>query len=117
VVPAPVAGPPVAPPLPAVARQRIDSVAPAPSARADTIARPAPDSIAPRRATRPPTLLYTVRRHDSLRGIARRLLGRADRWKEIYQANKRQIRNPDLIQPGQRLVIRLRRQTPKKPTP
>jgi len=48
---------------------------------------------------------YTVVSGDSLSKIAKRFYGNANRWQEIYEANKSKIKNPDLIQPGQVLVI------------
>ena len=43
----------------------------------------------------------TVKAGDSLSKIAKRELGDAERWREIYDANKEQIKDPDLIHPGQ----------------
>ncbi|NVK35464.1 MAG: LysM peptidoglycan-binding domain-containing protein [Rhodobacteraceae bacterium] len=42
-----------------------------------------------------------IRKGDNLWTIARRLYGDGFRYTTIYQANKGQIRNPDLIYPGQ----------------
>lgn len=46
---------------------------------------------------------YVVRRGDNLSKIAQRELGDANRWREIAAANN--LRNPNRLQPGQRLVI------------
>jgi nucleoid-associated protein YgaU len=48
---------------------------------------------------------YTVVRGDTLSAIAQREYGDASRWKVIFEANRDQISNPDLIQPGQVLTI------------
>lgn len=48
---------------------------------------------------------YTVVKGDSLSKIAKRLYGDAQQWRKIYEANKDQIKNPDLIQPGQTFRI------------
>ena len=49
---------------------------------------------------------YTVQSGDSLSKIAKNHYGDANDWKRIYEANKALIgANPDLIHPGQRLVI------------
>ena len=50
---------------------------------------------------------WTVTRTNSLWNIAARpeIYGDGNRWREIYDANRDQIRNPDLIFPGQVLVI------------
>jgi nucleoid-associated protein YgaU len=48
---------------------------------------------------------YTVVKGDSLSKIAKRLYGDAQQWRKIYEANKDQIQNPDLIHPGQTFRI------------
>ncbi|TET49495.1 MAG: LysM peptidoglycan-binding domain-containing protein [Anaerolineales bacterium] len=48
---------------------------------------------------------YVVKSGDSLSKIAGELLGDIMRWPEIHEANKDQIKNPDLIRAGQKLVI------------
>jgi hypothetical protein len=48
---------------------------------------------------------YTVVRGDSLSKIAKREYGDAGKWRKIFEANKDVIENPDLIEPGQELII------------
>jgi nucleoid-associated protein YgaU len=48
---------------------------------------------------------YLVQSGDSLRKIAQRIYGDEMKWKRIWEANKAQIPNPDLIQPGMQLSI------------
>jgi nucleoid-associated protein YgaU len=48
---------------------------------------------------------YTVKKGDSLSLIAKQVYGDASKWKQIYEANKDQIKNPDLIYPDQVLEI------------
>jgi nucleoid-associated protein YgaU len=48
---------------------------------------------------------YTVVAGDSLSKIAKRVYGDAKQWRRIFDANRDQIENPDLIHPGQKLVI------------
>lgn len=48
---------------------------------------------------------YTVARGDSLSKIAKTVYGDANRWREIFEANRDQIENPDLIHPGQVLKL------------
>ena len=50
---------------------------------------------------------YTVRKRDSLAGIARRHLSDPERWREIAQLN--QLRNADKILPGMRIKLPLLR--------
>ena len=53
----------------------------------------------------PPEQIYTVVAGDSLSKIAKRLYGDANQWRRIFEANRDQIQNPDLIKPGQKLKI------------
>lgn len=48
---------------------------------------------------------YTVSKGDTLSKIAKQFYGNANRWHEIFDANRDQISNPDLIRPGQVLKI------------
>ena len=48
---------------------------------------------------------YTVVKGDSLSKIAKRFYGDAQQWKRIFEANKDQIKDPDLIHPGQTFRI------------
>lgn len=48
---------------------------------------------------------HTVVRHDTLYGLARSYYGDQRRWKDIYEANRATIGDPNKIRVGQRLVI------------
>jgi nucleoid-associated protein YgaU len=48
---------------------------------------------------------YTVKPGDSLSRIARQHYGDAQMWPKIFEANRDQIKNPDLIHPGQVLTL------------
>jgi nucleoid-associated protein YgaU len=48
---------------------------------------------------------YVVQPGDSLSRIAKELLGDAARWPEIFELNKDQIKDPNLIQVGQELRL------------
>jgi nucleoid-associated protein YgaU len=48
---------------------------------------------------------YTVKAGDSLSRIAKEFYGNANDWQKIYQANKGRIKDPNIIHPGQTLVI------------
>lgn len=48
---------------------------------------------------------YVVKKGDFLLKIAQELYGDLDRWRDIYKANRKIIKNPNLIYPGQVLVI------------
>ena len=61
----------------------------------------APESAEPSSHAR----MYTVVSGDSLSLIAKREYGDASQWHKIYEANRDQIKDPDLIYPGQNLRI------------
>jgi nucleoid-associated protein YgaU len=48
---------------------------------------------------------YVVHRGDSLSLIALRELGDLERWTEIYEVNSASIQDPNVIHPGQSLVL------------
>lgn len=48
---------------------------------------------------------YTVQKGDCLWSIAKRFYGSGSAYTKIYDANRGQIKNPNLIYPGQVLVI------------
>jgi nucleoid-associated protein YgaU len=48
---------------------------------------------------------YEVKAGDTLSSIARLVLGNAQRWQELYEANKDVIDDPNVIQPG--MVLRI----------
>jgi len=49
--------------------------------------------------------IYVVKSGDNLSAIAKSVYGNAGRWREIYEANKDIIENPNLIRPGWKLRI------------
>jgi nucleoid-associated protein YgaU len=52
-----------------------------------------------------PETMYTVAGGDSLSKIAKQFYGDANKYMKIFEANKDQLQNPDLIKPGQILRI------------
>ncbi|MDN5782049.1 MAG: LysM peptidoglycan-binding domain-containing protein [Luteimonas sp.] len=48
---------------------------------------------------------YTVQKGDTLSHIAKEVYGKASGWNRIFEANRDQLDNPDLIKPGQVLKI------------
>ena len=48
---------------------------------------------------------HTVEKGDTLWAIAEKTLGNGARYKEIFEANKPMLKDPDLIYPGQKLRI------------
>ena len=64
--------------------------------------RPEPPRAAP---SQPQARTYVVQSGDSLSKIAQRHYGDANEWPKIFEANRDQIKDPDLIHPGQTLKI------------
>jgi nucleoid-associated protein YgaU len=62
--------------------------------------------VADLKATRTDVYGYhIVKSGDTLSGIAKELLGSANRYMDIFNANKDQLSDPDKIKVGQKLVI------------
>lgn len=66
--------------------------------------KPAPK---PQPAKKPakPNRYYTVKKGDTLWGIAKKYYGNGAKYTKIYNANKSKIKNPNLIYPGQKFLI------------
>lgn len=56
-------------------------------------------------ADAPAPVFYTVKKGDTLSAIAKATLGNANRYPEIFEANKPMLKHPDKIYPGQVLRI------------
>ena len=52
-----------------------------------------------------PARTYTVKAGDTLSGIAKAQLGDGNAYMKIFEANRDQLSNPDLIKPGQVLKM------------
>lgn len=52
-----------------------------------------------------PHTIYTVKKGDTLAGIAQKFYGDRTAWKRIYQANRDQLPNPNALKVGQTLKI------------
>jgi hypothetical protein len=73
----------------------VDSSLPVPAAAAAPAAAPAAKE--PR--------VYEVVSGDSLSKIAKRFYGDASKYPKIFEANRDQLKDPDVIKPGQKLKI------------
>lgn len=49
--------------------------------------------------------LYTIKKGDTLIGLARRYYNDERKWKEIWTANRERIPNPNRIMPGLEIVL------------
>jgi len=56
-------------------------------------------------ATMKEPTFYTVEKGDSLSKIAKAQYGRADKWRDLFEANREIIDDPDRIYPGQMIRI------------
>jgi nucleoid-associated protein YgaU len=69
------------------------------------VATAAPEATSPSSVVVPKIATITVSRGDSLWRISQRSLGAGTRYATVFRANKEQIRNPNLIYPGQIFVL------------
>jgi len=76
------------------------SPTPAPPQPKPSSSQPAPAGPTPQASE-----TYTVQSGDTLGAIAKKFLGNANAYMEIFNANKDQLSDPDKIQPGQVLKI------------
>ena len=65
----------------------------------------APQSAPPAQPAAAPTISYTVQSGDTLSAIAKKFLGNANEYMDIFNANRDQLTDPDMIKPGQVLKI------------
>jgi nucleoid-associated protein YgaU len=63
------------------------------------------DAASPSAVVVPKIATTTVSRGDSLWRISRLTYGAGTRFAVVYRANREQIRNPNLIYPGQTFVL------------
>jgi len=63
--------------------------------RADRVTQPAPGLV----------VEYIIRPNDTLSSIAQQYYGNPNQWRYIYNANRDQIENPDILQVGKKIEI------------
>lgn len=63
------------------------------------------DVVADIKVVAPAVKTYTVKAGDTLSKIAKEMLGNANAYMKIFEANKDQLSDPDKIKPGQVLKI------------
>jgi nucleoid-associated protein YgaU len=79
--------------------------APRPETETTEAAPLAVEQLAAEPPAAPQPRVHIVQKGDSLSQISKAVYGDASRWREIYEANKHQIKDPKIIQPGQELRI------------
>jgi nucleoid-associated protein YgaU len=87
-----------------VSKRRPDSASAQPQLAAAVASVP-PDGGSPSTVVVPKIATTTVSRGDSLWRLSRQTYGVGTRYAVIYKANREQIRNPNLIRPGQIFVL------------
>lgn len=92
-------------PMQATAPKRPDNAAPEQTRVAAAVSTAAPDKSSPSAVVVPKIATTTVSRGDSLWRISRQTYGEGARYAVVYRANREQIRNPNLIYPGQVFVL------------
>ena len=70
-----------------------------------TVAQRSPAAVAPQSQAAEQGQTYTVQPGDSLSKISKRFYGDANQYMLIFNANRDKLRDPDKIQPGQKLLI------------
>ena len=66
---------------------------------------PAPEPVAEPEPEAPAQTTYVVQPGDTLSHIALKYYGKANEYMKIFEANREILDNPDVIKPGQELVI------------
>jgi len=67
--------------------------------------QPAPTTGSQAATAASPTISYTVQSGDTLSAIAKKFMGNANDYMDIFNANRDQLTDPDKIKPGQVLKI------------
>jgi nucleoid-associated protein YgaU len=82
-----------------------DAIKTVPSWSQEVVADIKASAPAPAAAARSAATTYTVKAGDTLSKIAKEFLGDANAYREIFEANRDQLSDPDKIKPGQVLKI------------
>jgi len=86
---------------------QLDTMDAAPVADTLTTYEPPPAEPAPSDEILDPVggRVYTVQKGDTLYKLARRYYNDQARWRDIWEANKTRLRDPDQLQVGMKLII------------
>jgi LysM repeat protein len=72
---------------------------------AQVVQLPAPRPLATRIVSAAKARSYTIVSGDTLTGIAGRFCHRPAKWPSLFNGNRKVVRDPDLIYPGQKLTL------------
>ena len=82
-----------------------NAVAPTDKSKVKIPGSSAPERVPQARAPEASSKIYSVKKGDSLSSIAKSKYSKESQWTKIYEANKSTVKNPNLIHPGQKLII------------
>ena len=82
-----------------------NAVAPTDKSKVKIPGSSAPEKVPQARAPEASSKIYSVKKGDSLPSIAKSKYSKESQWTKIYEANKSTVKNPNLIRPGQKLII------------
>jgi nucleoid-associated protein YgaU len=83
------------------------NVQPKPAAPAANTASATSNQVTPHNtpSTAAQPKVYTIKSGDSLSKIAKQFYGDANQWSKIHKANLDKIKDPNLIHPGEQIII------------
>ena len=82
-----------------------NAVAPTDKSKVKIPGSSAPERVPQARAPEASSKIYSVKKGDNLSSISKSKYGKESQWTKIYEANKSTVKNPNLIHPGQKLII------------
>lgn len=82
-----------------------NAVAPTDKSKVKIPGSSAPERVPQARAPEASSKVYSVKKGDNLSSISKNKYGKESQWTKIYEANKSTVKNPNLIHPGQKLII------------
>ena len=82
-----------------------NAVAPTDKSKVKIPGSSAPERVPQARAPEASSKIYSVKKGDNLSSISKSKYGKESQWTKIYEANKSIVKNPNLIHPGQKLII------------
>ena len=82
-----------------------NAVAPTDKSKVKIPGSSAPERVPQARTPEASSKIYSVKKGDNLSSISKSKYGKESQWTKIYEANKSTVKNPNLIHPGQKLII------------